>query len=38
MIERTYFLHFRRIREVITAAVTVGAAFLASYLILWARP
>jgi hypothetical protein len=38
MIERTYFLHYRTIRDVVTAAVTVGAAFLASYLILWARP
>ncbi len=37
MIERTYFLHYRTIRNVITTAVTVGAAFLASYFILWAR-
>jgi hypothetical protein len=37
MIARTLFLHYRLIREVITAVVTLGAAALLSYLILWAR-
>jgi len=35
MIERAYFLHYRLIREVIALAVTIGAAGLGSYLILW---
>ena len=37
MIHRTFFLHYRPIREAITTAVGVGIAFLVSYLILWAR-
>jgi hypothetical protein len=35
MIERTYYLHYRIIREAIAIGVTIGAACLASYLILW---
>ncbi len=35
MIQRAYFLHYRAIREVITTAVTIGAALLAGYFILW---
>jgi hypothetical protein len=37
MFLRSYFLHYRAIREAITAAVTVGTAVLFSYLILQAR-
>jgi hypothetical protein len=37
MIHRTYFLHYRLVREAITTVVTVGTALLLSYLILWAR-
>ena len=37
MIQRAYFLHYRLVREWITAAVTIGTAMLVSYLILWAR-
>ena len=37
MILRMYFLHYRLVREVITAVVTIGTALLFSYLILWAR-
>jgi hypothetical protein len=37
MIRRTYFLHYRVVREAIMTAITVGTALLASYLILWAR-
>jgi hypothetical protein len=36
MLFRTYFLHYRLIREAITAVATVGAALLFSYLILQA--
>jgi hypothetical protein len=34
MLIRSYYLHYRLIREVITAVATVGAALLFSYLIL----
>ena len=34
MLLRSYFLHYRLIREAITAITTVGAALLFSYLIL----
>lgn len=37
MILRAFFLHYRMVREAITAVVTVGAAVLLSYLILWLR-
>jgi len=37
MIHRTMFLHYRVVREAITTLVTIGAALLFSYLILWAR-
>jgi hypothetical protein len=37
MIHRTFFLHYRTVREAITTAVAVGMALLLSYLILWAR-
>jgi hypothetical protein len=36
MIRHIYFSHYRGIREVITATVTVGAATLLSYFILLA--
>ena len=36
MLFRSYFLHYRLIREAITAVATVGAALLFSYLILQA--
>jgi hypothetical protein len=34
MLIRSYYLHFRLIREAITAVATVGAALFFSYLIL----
>ena len=37
MIYRTYLLHYRRVQNAITILVTVGAALLVSYFILWAR-
>jgi hypothetical protein len=37
MIHRTYYSHYRLIREVTTVAVTLGAAMLLGYLVLWAR-
>ena len=37
MIHRTMFLHYRVVREAITTLVTIWAALLFSYLILWAR-
>jgi hypothetical protein len=37
MISRQFFLHYRLVREAITAVVTVGAALLLSYLILSVR-
>jgi hypothetical protein len=37
MIQRVFFLHYRRVREAITAMVTIGTALLLSYLILWLR-
>ena len=37
MLLRSYFLHYRAIREAVTAAVTIGAALLFSYLIVYAR-
>jgi hypothetical protein len=36
MLFRSYFLHYRLIREAITVAAMVGAALLFSYLILQA--
>jgi hypothetical protein len=36
MLLRSYFLHYRLIRETLTAVVTVGTALLLSYLILQA--
>ena len=36
MLFRSYFMHYRLIREAITAIATVGAALLFSYLILQA--
>ena len=35
MLMRCYFLHYRIIRQLLTSGVTVGAALLFSYLILW---
>jgi hypothetical protein len=37
MIHRTFFLHYRAVREAITSVGTVGMALLLGYLILWAR-
>lgn len=37
MIHRKFFLHYRVVRETITAVVAIGTALLFSYLILWAR-
>jgi hypothetical protein len=37
MIHRTFFLHYRLVREAITTVFTIGTALLLSYLILWAR-
>lgn len=37
MLYRRYFLHYRLIREAITAVATIGTALLFSYLILQAR-
>ena len=37
MLRQKLFLHYRLVRETITAVVTIGAALLASYLILRAR-
>jgi hypothetical protein len=37
MLLRSYFLHYRAIREAVTAAATIGAALLFSYLIVYAR-
>jgi len=37
MIYRTLFLHYRVVSEAVTTLVTIGAALLFSYLILWAR-
>ncbi len=34
MLTRTYYLHYRLIREAITAVAMAGAALLLSYLIL----
>ena len=34
---RRYLLHYRLVRETVTAIVTIGAALLFSYLILQAR-
>ena len=36
MLLRSYFLHYRLIREALTAVATVGTALLLSYLILQA--
>jgi len=36
MLLRRYYLHYRLIREAITAVATIGAALLLSYLILQA--
>lgn len=37
MIHRTLFLHYQFVREAFATAVTLGAALVFSYLILWAR-
>lgn len=37
MIHRTFFLHYRGVRDAIMSVVGVGMALLLSYLILWAR-
>ena len=37
MIHRTFFLHYRVVREAVAIVVTIGAAALLSYLILWVR-
>jgi len=37
MIHRTFYLHYRVVREAITSAVGLGMALLFGYLILWAR-
>ncbi len=37
MLFQAYFSQTRMVREVIATAVTVGAAMLVGYLILWAR-
>jgi hypothetical protein len=37
MIQRTYFLHYRLVIDLITTAASIGTALLFSYLILWAR-
>ena len=36
MLLRSYFLHYRLIREILTAVATVGTALLVSFLILQA--
>lgn len=37
MIERTYFLHYRMVRESIANGVAIGLALLLGHLILWVR-
>lgn len=37
MIQRTFFLHYRKVNEAITTVLTIGTALLVGYLILWAR-
>ena len=37
MNHRTFFLHYRSIREAATNGATIGTALLIAYLILWAR-
>ena len=37
MLRQKLFLHYRLVREAVTAVVTIGAALLASYLILRVR-
>lgn len=37
MISRLFYLHYRLVRETLTAAVTIGTALLFSYLILQVR-
>jgi hypothetical protein len=37
MLYRKYYLHYRLVRETITAIATIGTALLFSYLILQAR-
>ena len=37
MLRRQFYLHYRFVREAITAVVTIGAALLVSYLILRVR-
>jgi hypothetical protein len=37
MLLRSYFLHYRAIRKIVTAAVIIGTAVLFSYWILEAR-
>ena len=37
MLVRNYYLHYRAIRKIVTATVTIGTAVLFSYLILEVR-
>jgi hypothetical protein len=37
MIRRSFFLHYRVVREAATVIVTIGTALLLSYLILWMK-
>jgi len=37
MIQRTLFLHYGLLRELLTTLISIGVALLFSYLILWAR-
>ncbi len=37
MLRRQFYLHYRLVREAITAVVTIGVALLFSYLILSVR-
>jgi len=37
MIQRVFFLHYRRFRDALAAMITIGTALLVSYLILWLR-
>ncbi len=37
MILRSFYLHYRALREAITTVLTIGGAVLLSYLVLWLR-
>jgi hypothetical protein len=37
MIERAYYLHYQAVRNLTMNALTVGAALLLGYLVIWAR-